>query len=109
MVPKSETTRVTPIVAKVHTKIDQLQANPNEVARIFTIPLNALLNSSLWTTQKIKWRGILVPIYHHHFDGEELWGLSATITLMSMYMAGASLPVDLSWYINRYAPPSRQG
>lgn len=59
-----------------------LHNNPDEVARIFCIPLRWLADQNNW--QEIPRRlqnGETIPIIHYHlYDGEQVWGITARIT-----------------------------
>ena len=78
---------VTPVVGLL-TQEPELVADPTEVARIFTIPIRALMNSNGWETRYHRHNDREWPIYYFQWDGETLWGLSAYITLQFLSHAG---------------------
>jgi 8-oxo-dGTP pyrophosphatase MutT (NUDIX family) len=71
---------VTPVVGRLD-HLPELTPEPSEVARIFTIPLAVLADSSAWRTEQMQRRGRTFPMYFCEHDGETLWGLSAYITM----------------------------
>ncbi len=85
---------VTPIVGVIPWPYD-FNPQEDEVARIFSIPLNWLVNPG---HRYIQMRGqqiigCEVPvIYFHKFDGELLWGASARITVLLLEALGLSVP-----------------
>jgi len=66
-----------------------------EVARIFTIPLQWLAES---THYEVKMRGLQIlgrdipVIYFDKYDGELLWGVSARITILLLEALGLAVP-----------------
>jgi 8-oxo-dGTP pyrophosphatase MutT (NUDIX family) len=86
--------RVTPVVCVLPWPFE-FCPQENEVARIFSIPLMWLADS---TNRSVKMRGTQVldepvpVIYFHKFDGEVLWGASARITLLLLEALGFSVP-----------------
>lgn len=83
---------VTPFVGVIpwpYTFIPQ----PEEVSRIFSIPLDWLADPANRETRvrDLKVGGQQVPvIYYQPYDGETLWGVSARITLMLLESLGLS-------------------
>jgi 8-oxo-dGTP pyrophosphatase MutT (NUDIX family) len=74
--------RVTPVVGVMPWPYD-IQSEPAEVDRVFTIPLLWLSNKENWVEQPITPAGMRRPfpvIFYHPYDGEILWGASARIT-----------------------------
>lgn len=84
---------VTPTVAWLPGR-PTLEANPAEVARIFTIPLAAMQIAEGWRTQTISWKGRHWPMYFFDYDGETLWGVSAYITLKLLGFLPGGAPFD---------------
>lgn len=86
--------RVTPIAGVIPWPYD-LSPQPDEVSRIFSIPLMWLADP---TNREVKHRefrikGKLIPvIYYKPFNGEVLWGASARITLLLLEALGLSHP-----------------
>lgn len=78
LLTRDETVAVTPIVGRV-TDLPVLRPRPEEVARVFTIPVAALANPVLWRMDTMmKGPGAVQHRVFHH-DGEVLWGLSARV------------------------------
>ena len=74
--------RVTPVVAVMPWPYD-VQIEPAEVGRVFTIPLLWLADRRNWGEQPVTPDGVPRPfpvITYHLYDGETLWGASARIT-----------------------------
>ena len=78
---------VTPIVGRV-TDLPPLRPAPEEVARVFTIPIADLAVPARWSMEIMAGSG---PIAHRafHHDGEILWGLSARIVTHLLTLAPA--------------------
>jgi 8-oxo-dGTP pyrophosphatase MutT (NUDIX family) len=83
--PFAETSRsgvaVTPFVGIVHS-LDSLRPNPNEVAEIFSVPLNALLDPR----QRVPYRylrsdGSSTTYPGIKYHGHVIWGLTLRITM----------------------------
>ena len=74
--------RVTPVVAAIDWPF-QLQLQPNEVSRVFTIPLDWLAQPENYQEKE---RPVPVPhapikvIFYNLYQGEMLWGASARMT-----------------------------
>ena len=85
---------VTPVVG-VLSEPPQLVADPIEVARIFTIPINALINPEGWVIKHHEHSGRDWPVYYFDWDGETLWGLSAYITLQLLSLLPTGGPFEL--------------
>jgi 8-oxo-dGTP pyrophosphatase MutT (NUDIX family) len=74
--------RVTPVVGVMPWPYN-LQPEPAEVERVFTIPLLWLSKRENWEEQPVTPTGAPRPflvISYHSYDGEILWGASARIT-----------------------------
>lgn len=56
--------------------------NPNEVARVFCIPLGWLTDQNNWhEIPRALQNGDIIPIIHYDlYDGEQVWGITARIT-----------------------------
>jgi 8-oxo-dGTP pyrophosphatase MutT (NUDIX family) len=86
--------QVTPIVGSIpwpYTLVPQ----PEEVSRIFTIPLHWLAdpNNRVIRNREIHILGKSVPvIYYKPNNGETLWGASARITILLLEALGLSQP-----------------
>jgi len=64
---------VVPIVGCVPRDVE-LVPNPDEVARVFTVPLDELLRDDRWEHRVHAWRGSEVLVWHFPHDGEDVWG-----------------------------------
>lgn len=73
---------ITPVVGRVRWP-GQFQVSPNEVSRLFTIPLDWLANPANWEERPRTIPGGYYEkiIYYQPYDGEILWGITARITL----------------------------
>ena len=92
--------QVTPIVGTFPWPY-RLIPQPEEVSRIFTIPLCWLAdpNNRVIRNREIQIQGKSVPvIYFKQYDGETLWGASARITMLLLEALGLSQPEE------RYRP-----
>ena len=96
MLPKSERVAVTPFLAHA-PRLPPLRPNPDEVARVFEVPLAALMEPGRWEIKRVAWRGVEWPIYSFYYDDERLWGLSAYITLLTLSLLPAGAPVEVDW------------
>jgi 8-oxo-dGTP pyrophosphatase MutT (NUDIX family) len=72
---------VTPIVGVLKTPME-IKPNSIEVARVFSIPLDWLMNDENWglNTFEIDNRGKISTIVYNTFDEEKLWGFTAKVT-----------------------------
>ena len=91
---------VTPVVG-VLTERPDFMAEPAEVARIFTIPLDALANPNGWVTRHHEHDGRSWPVYYFEWAGETLWGLSAYITLQLLSLTEWGSPIEVPPPYNR--------
>ena len=74
--------RVTPVVGIISWPFD-IQIEPVEVERIFTIPLFWLADPENWYEKNVTPSGVtrsFPVIYYHPYDGEILWGATARMT-----------------------------
>ncbi|MBN1230353.1 MAG: CoA pyrophosphatase [Anaerolineales bacterium] len=79
---------ITPFVGILPWPYD-FQPQPNEVSRIFTIPLKWLIDPQNHTIKNREIQGKEYPvIYFNLYDGELLWGISAAITLSFFQIIG---------------------
>ena len=88
---------VTPTIGVVRQR-PQWKVNPDEVARIFEIPLSALNQADGWRIEHRSWKNRTIPIYFFDFDEETLWGLSAYATLLTLQLLSSGSPIDMSHY-----------
>ncbi len=88
--------QVTPVVGTFPWPYT-LHPQPDEVSRIFSIPLEWLADSENRETQYRKFmnQGDPLPvIYFKPYDGEVLWGASARMTMLLLEALDLSNPVD---------------
>ena len=98
---RSDAVAVTPVVGRV-ASLPPLRPQPEEVARIFTIPLSELVRPECWTSRTETLAGRERLIHSLVYDRETLWGLSARIVLALLALGPGGSPVPLS-----AASPSR--
>jgi hypothetical protein len=55
--------------------------NPVEVARVFSIPLQWLMNKNNWSQKEFETqnRGQISTIVYDNYDNEKLWGFTAKV------------------------------
>jgi len=72
---------VTPIVGIINWPL-HIQPNPDEVERVFSIPLDWLMANNNWKNQEfeIPVRGKISTVAYEHYDNEILWGFTAKLT-----------------------------
>jgi 8-oxo-dGTP pyrophosphatase MutT (NUDIX family) len=92
--PASAITAVTPVVGVIHA-LPNLRPNPNEVAKIFTIPISELLKADRWEMKWKEWNHHTWPVYYFHHQGEMLWGMSAYITLLTLFYSEFGAPIEI--------------
>ncbi len=85
--------RITPVVGVIPWPFE-ITISPDEVSRVFTIPLDWLADPGNFTERRITDGAVVrnVPvIFYNPYDGELLWGISAriTVTLVEMLKKGA--------------------
>ncbi len=85
---------VTPVVGRIK-RLPTLRANPDEVARIFFVPVDALRDPGRWRTERWGEAGVEWPIYFFDHDGETLWGLSAVVMLHLLALTPGGAPFNL--------------
>jgi 8-oxo-dGTP pyrophosphatase MutT (NUDIX family) len=86
--------RVTPVVGMIPWPYD-LIPQPEEVSRIFTIPLRWIADSQnrFLRHRALHPQGESIPvIYFDPYDGETLWGATARITMLLLEALGLSEP-----------------
>jgi 8-oxo-dGTP pyrophosphatase MutT (NUDIX family) len=67
---------VAPIVGTVPRDVE-LIPSADEVARVFTVPVDELLREERWEHRVHSWRGSEVLVWHFPHDGEDVWGATA--------------------------------
>ena len=73
---------VTPVVGWIQ-KPFQIQPNPDEVARVFTVPLEYLSNpvNVEFRTLETPWGRHEGVVFYEDYDGETVWGFTGMLTL----------------------------
>lgn len=71
---------VVPVVGLIDGDVP-LQANPAEVARVFSVPLADLAVRESWRLQKHTRGERSYELPHYDADGEDIWGLTALVLL----------------------------
>lgn len=69
---------VTPYVGMVNAG-HQLRINPAEIERIIEIPLSFLLRPDIFRIEEWNWQGRTYPLFFFDYEGDKIWGLTATI------------------------------
>ena len=88
--------RVNLIVGSIPWPYD-VRPQPDEVSRIFTIPLEWLADPTNREIhrRKFEYQGEPFPVIHFQpYDGEILWGASARMTMLLLEALGLSKPED---------------
>lgn len=73
---------VTPVVAHLTHKVDlheDLQIDNNEVAHVFQVPLNFLMNEENYIVQDINRRGQAHSVYFIPYENHLIWGATASM------------------------------
>ncbi|MDP7039240.1 MAG: CoA pyrophosphatase [Myxococcota bacterium] len=84
---------VTPFVGYL-AKQQSFLANPEEVARVFRIPLAVLAEPSKWVQKPYTYAGKTIDLWHLYDDGEDLWGVTARILFEFLGAIGLPSPID---------------
>lgn len=82
--------RVTPVIGIIPWPY-QFQLSPNEVSRVFSIPMDWMAQDSNWDEFNFTPEGIqraFPVVTYHPYDGEVLWGVSARITHIFLEVLG---------------------
>ena len=67
---------VTPVVADVDGGY-RLSPDPREVAEVFEVPLEFLLDAANVHRARIDWRGRPRDVYEYSYEGRRIWGATA--------------------------------
>jgi 8-oxo-dGTP pyrophosphatase MutT (NUDIX family) len=51
--------------------------NADEVARVFSVPVSALLDEAGWETHLRTYKGSTFRVWNFPYDGEDIWGATA--------------------------------
>ena len=98
LISKNVDVMVTPTIGVITEPPPHWTPNPNEVARVFEIPLTELYQANRWRIEHKVWKHRSIQIYYFDFDGETLWGLSAYATLLALDLTDKGSPIDLGAY-----------
>lgn len=69
---------VTPVVAVVREGFE-LKPDPAEVAEVFEVPLDVILEPGCLKRSEVMWRGRGREIFEFDYDGKRIWGATAAI------------------------------
>jgi 8-oxo-dGTP pyrophosphatase MutT (NUDIX family) len=67
---------ITPVVGVLAPGVE-LRPEPREVARVFSVPLDRLLDDGGWELREHHWNGRVFHSWHFPWDGEDVWGATA--------------------------------
>jgi 8-oxo-dGTP pyrophosphatase MutT (NUDIX family) len=56
-----------------------LRLNRDEIDRIIQVPLAHLLRPEIFRVEDWRWQGRQHPVYFYTYQGDEIWGMTATI------------------------------
>ena len=69
---------VTPVVGIIPPDLD-LKPHPGEVAAVFEVPLEYLLDPGHQRVQSVEWRGRQRSYYEINWEGRRIWGATAAM------------------------------
>lgn len=69
---------ITPVVAEVDGGY-RLSPDPREVAEVFEVPLEFLLDRANLSRTEIDWRGRRREIFEYGYEGRRIWGATAAM------------------------------
>lgn len=69
---------IVPFVGFVSQHVE-LQPNPFEVERVFSVPFEVLLDPNAWQQRKHARFGLRYRLWHLFYDDEDIWGATAHI------------------------------
>ncbi|MGQ0622083.1 MAG: CoA pyrophosphatase [Panacagrimonas sp.] len=67
---------VTPVIGLVDGPVEWV-ADPGEVAEVFEVPLEVLLDPRSYRRKSLSRDGLVVPYYEVHWSGYRIWGATA--------------------------------
>jgi 8-oxo-dGTP pyrophosphatase MutT (NUDIX family) len=67
---------ITPVVGVLAAGLE-LRPEPREVARVFAVPLDRLLDDAGWELREHHWNARVFHSWHFLWDGEDVWGATA--------------------------------
>ena len=71
---------ITPVVATIPWPYS-FRPDPSEVAQVFSIPLVWLANPAHYEIRDKNWKRVVKTVYYKPYEGENLWGATARMTL----------------------------
>lgn len=71
---------ITPVVALLQDGF-AVRPEPGEVAEVFEVPLDYILEPGRLQPVPIEWRGKLRHVHEFHYEGRRVWGATAAILL----------------------------
>ena len=69
---------VTPMAALLEGEVTY-KPDPREVARVFHVPLAALMEKEAWEFHEYQYKSNTVGIWYFHYDNEVIWGVTGHI------------------------------
>lgn len=94
--------KVKPIIGLLD-EIPPLEANPDEIESIFTVPLDLFLQQKPSYSHKIKYMGINIPVPSFNYQGYVIWGLTGFMIVEFMRQV---YDADIEW---RWPNPLKRG
>lgn len=85
--------KVKPIIGLLD-ELPELQANPDEIDSIFTVPLDVFLNQKPSYDHKIKYMGINIAVPSFKHEGYVIWGLTGYMIVEFMRQV---YDADIEW------------
>jgi 8-oxo-dGTP pyrophosphatase MutT (NUDIX family) len=85
--------KVKPIIGLLD-EMPVLQANPDEIESIFTVPLDVFLNQKPSYDHKIKYMGINIAVPSFNHEGYMIWGLTGYMIVEFMRQV---YDADIEW------------
>ncbi len=85
--------KVKPIIGLLD-EMPILQANPDEIESIFTVPLDVFLNQKPTYDHKVKYMGINIPVPSFNHEGYVIWGLTGYMIVEFMRQV---YDADIEW------------
>ena len=85
--------KVKPIVGLLD-EMPTLQANPDEIESIFTVPLDVFLNQKPSYDHKVKYMGVNIAVPSFNHEGYVIWGLTGYMIVEFMRQV---YDADIEW------------
>jgi 8-oxo-dGTP pyrophosphatase MutT (NUDIX family) len=67
---------ITPVVGLLPAEVE-LHPAPREVARVFSVPLDVVLDPCAWELREHHYGDLVFHSWHLPWDGEDVWGVTA--------------------------------